>query len=333
MPDGTPMPSSTLSPMPAASPTPASAAASPQPAVPGFGTTVKEVPKVPGFEVPLTNAGGKLEDRYDRRIIEKVEKEVLPRYDQNKDGVIDMEEAKNGRWEPPLQDSDLDKDGRVTRFEFYERYVKKMNLPSKSGVVYTTSTPAGGKPAEKPAASSDSNQTAEYAKGLLRQHDTNKNGTLEAEEWKAMPAKYHVADANKDNVITAEELTVVIAGFATAASNSSSGGGAAPAGKAGSGERGSGERERGGRGGEKPAAAGERKAYRFLSPVERLPKGLPDWFARNDANGDGQVMMAEYAASFNETVVAEFAKYDLNRDGVITPRECLTATEREKLKK
>jgi hypothetical protein len=61
------------------------------------------------------------------------------------------------------------------------------------------------------------------------------------------------------------------------------------------------------------------------SATERLPKGLPSWFARNDTDADGQVMMAEYMTDFTDSKAAEFAKYDLNGDGIITPDECLDA--------
>jgi hypothetical protein len=44
-----------------------------------------------------------------------------------------------------------------------------------------------------------------------------------------------------------------------------------------------------------------------------------------DANGDGQVAMAEYASFWSDGKAREFARYDLDRDGIITPRECLNA--------
>jgi hypothetical protein len=68
-----------------------------------------------------------------------------------------------------------------------------------------------------------------------------------------------------------------------------------------------------------------RKSYRFRTPTEQLPEGLPDWFARNDSDGDGQVAMAEYTTYWSDSKVREFAGFDLNGDGVITPRECLDA--------
>jgi hypothetical protein len=65
------------------------------------------------------------------------------------------------------------------------------------------------------------------------------------------------------------------------------------------------------------------KPYRVLSPLERLPEGLPDWFARNDSNGDGQISMSEFAREWSSEKAAEYAHYDLNGDGIITPQECL----------
>jgi hypothetical protein len=67
------------------------------------------------------------------------------------------------------------------------------------------------------------------------------------------------------------------------------------------------------------------KSGRFLAPHERLPKELPEWFREKDANGDGQVDMAEYAAEWTADLVEQFNRYDLNHDGIITAAECLKA--------
>ena len=68
-----------------------------------------------------------------------------------------------------------------------------------------------------------------------------------------------------------------------------------------------------------------KRSYRVLTPAERLPKGLPDWFTQKDANGDGQISMSEYSSTWTDEAAAEFAKYDLNNDGVITAAECVKA--------
>ena len=66
-----------------------------------------------------------------------------------------------------------------------------------------------------------------------------------------------------------------------------------------------------------------KKSSRFLTAQERLPTGLPDSFKQKDLDGDGQITMAEYATNWTEAAAAEFTKYDLNNDGVITPDEVL----------
>lgn len=73
---------------------------------------------------------------------------------------------------------------------------------------------------------------------------------------------------------------------------------------------------------DEPKRAGP-KSGRFLTVEERLPKNLPAWFREKDANRDGQVEMAEFADDWTEALLAEFNRFDLNRDGVITPAECL----------
>ncbi len=93
----------------------------------------------------------------------------------------------------------------------------------------------------------------------------------------------------------------------------------------GGGRGGFGGGDRGDRGDRSTATSSTdtRSSYRVPTATERLPKGLPDWFARNDTDADGQVMMAEYMTEFTEARAVEFAGYDLNGDGIITPEECL----------
>ena len=70
---------------------------------------------------------------------------------------------------------------------------------------------------------------------------------------------------------------------------------------------------------------GGRKSYRRL-PAESTA-GLPGWFTDRDRDRDGQVMMAEYASVWNDDLISDFFKFDLNSDGAITTAECLTAVE------
>jgi len=79
-----------------------------------------------------------------------------------------------------------------------------------------------------------------------------------------------------------------------------------------------------------PAASPEeakpvpRMPARFKRGLERLPKGLPDWYLSRDVNGEGQITMAKFISdSPTPEEVEMFNQYDLNHDGVITAEEAL----------
>lgn len=141
--------------------------------------------------------------------------------------------------------------------------------------------------------SGDGDDIKKNAKSMMYQYDKDKSGYLEKSEWfKSDLADY---DKNKDGKISSDELAARISRFASRSSFSS---------------RGDGEKV---------------DTYRFLTPLERLPKGLPDWFNANDADEDGQIHMSEYSVVWSESKAEEFARYDLNGDGFITPKEALGA--------
>lgn len=76
------------------------------------------------------------------------------------------------------------------------------------------------------------------------------------------------------------------------------------------------------------SVASVNNTFRSQSTTERLAKlSLPSWFLENDRNQDGQVVMSEYSSRWSDEVIAEFFTYDLNRDGVITPEECVAAAK------
>ena len=70
-----------------------------------------------------------------------------------------------------------------------------------------------------------------------------------------------------------------------------------------------------------------RRDTRFVVSRARRPGNLPSWFATRDADGDGQLSMAEYAPKPTAATLAEFARYDHDGDGVITSVECLRAVK------
>ncbi len=294
----------------------------PEPRTPGFGVP-DAAPKAPGFDVPLGQDNALIEKRFERRVIDYVE-QMLREQDTNKDGYIDSIEWKAGRWSTPPETSDTNNDKRLSKLELCVRIAKRFGGDREA----PGGTGAGGPPASGSSGSGSSSSASggsgsgdgskfrAYAEGLIKQHDADKSGMLEKSkgEWDKLKDDHRAADSNNDSVITLDEMVVKLQAYSGGSSGSSS--------SAGHSSRGGSSRSQWWK---KDATAKEepKKSYRFLSPTERLPKGLPDWFARNDADGDGQIMMAEYAAAWTEAAAQEFLKYDLDGDGVITPAEAL----------
>lgn len=162
-----------------------------------------------------------------------------------------------------------------------------------------------------------------YAKSLVAQYDKNKDGVLDKEEAGQMHAFKDLAgsaDTDKNGVISEDEVVARLMQYSKNRDSSGDSGSGSDDGDHG-GRRGPGgpPSSRFGH----SESAGSPSSHRFLTPTERLPKGLPDWFARKDADGDGQVTMAEYSSLWSDATARDFRKYDLNDDGVITPQECL----------
>jgi Ca2+-binding EF-hand superfamily protein len=268
--------------------------------------------------------GASLDDLYESRVIEYVDR-TFYRYDKNHNDFLDQEEWKDVQWRSDPKESDTNSDGRLSKAEFCERMVKHWNWGKKQGSSQASNTsPAagsfgtGGKdisPSTGSGKGEDSEKIRKYAKSLIGQYDKNKNGVLEKDEWSQMRGKPEEGDQNGDGVLTLDELTARLASYSQQVSS-------------------------GGKSSSSPVASTSRSyspsnrstsgqdTYRFKSPTERLPRGLPDWFARSDTNGDGQVAMSEFSATWSDSKAEEFARNDLNGDGFVTPEECLEA-ERE----
>jgi Ca2+-binding EF-hand superfamily protein len=212
----------------------------------------------------------------------------------------------------------------------------------------STGSSSGGSSGTSSSGSSSGGAEAQYldfAGKMIKQYDANNSGALERDEWGGLKSDRQKADYDNNGVITKEELARNLSDYGKSRSGSS---GSSSSGYSSSGSSSSGSRSYGASSGSSGSYAsrssasgsgsgstrlygnsggsssgGPRKTSRFLSPVERLPKGLPDWFSRSDADGDGQVAMAEFSSSWNDAKAAEFAGWDRNGDGIITPKEAL----------
>lgn len=295
----------------------------PQPLVPGFGLAdeIVALEPVPGFDVPLSTATSRTGPEYPEEVVRRVD-DMLRRYDRNRNGQLDREEWENARWRTDPNQSDANRDGILTRSELLGRITRFENEDrsrdeerrrgdddddrreeSRDSGRPSFGRPGGGPPSGGPSGGSSGqpdDRIQRYAQGLMGRYDRNRNGQLEKDEWSEMRGNYAEADSNKDEIINGDELAGHLARMA--GGNSSRSGGSSSS---------------------SSASSGGQPTYRFLSPTERLPSGLPDWFARSDANSDGQVMMHEFSTTWDERKAEEFAGFDVNRDGVITPAEAL----------
>lgn len=286
---------------------------------------------LPGFGAPGAASNAALEAKYDRRILDYVEG-MLRDQDKNRDGFIDSIEWQSGRWRDPPETSDTNKDGRLSKEELCVRIAARYGDSSGGSSSGSGSGSSSSGSSSSGSSSSDASKFRSYAESLLRQYDKNKNGYLEKDEWSEMKSEHRGADTNADAVITVDELTNRLQAYSGGGSSSSSGGsssGGSSSPSSTSSSFGS-KSSYGSRGyGATPTNPSDRKSYRVSTATERLPKGLPDWFLRGDADADGQLRMVEYAASWNEETAAQFFKYDLNGDGIITPDECLIVDKKK----
>lgn len=167
------------------------------------------------------------------------------------------------------------------------------------------------------------------AEERMRRYDRDRDGFLSKEElsggrWSDDPMQY---DRNRDGRLSASELAVRYANRRVAeqerrASGDNDRGGWSRGDSDRGWSRGSSEKKE-----EKPSRFGDAKSYRLQPKGASEVNGLPDFFSRSDANGDGQVMMNEFSSSWDANTLAEFLKWDLNSDGIILPRECLAALD------
>ena len=254
---------------------------------PGVATFGTPTPGAPG----ATNVGADpLAAKYGERVVNYVN-DMLQRYDKNNDSFVDNEEWKSGTWSTKPEESDLNKDNRLSKEELCIRIAKRFG--SSSGGASSASSNSS-------SAAGNSEQVRGLAEGMMRQYDSDKDGKLQREEWMAMLPQHHSADTNSDGTITTEELAAKLTSYAGGSGTSSSPTFASTG-----------------------ASTGAQR--RFRTPAERLPAGLPSWFFEKDANQDGQVMMSEYALRWSEEQAAEFGRRDLNGDGIITAKESLKA--------
>ena len=158
-------------------------------------------------------------------------------------------------------------------------------------------------------------------------YDRNNDGVIDAEEMRRGRRGQELLqyDRNRDGVITLDEMEYRYARRRIERERAEQA--EARAQRADGDQRGGRERRRRDReeDSEFESRFAGRNSYRVIPVGERLPAGVPDWFIRSDADGDGQLTMREFSASWSQAVLADFNQFDLNGDGLITVDEVLRA--------
>lgn len=233
---------------------------------------------------------------------------VMTNYDKNKDGKIDKNEIKAARWsDPPAEDSDTNKDGSLSRTELLIRYQnredakekRKKSTDKRRSRSRSTRTSESGRTSSSSKTKNskgdrDVRQGYEnYANGLFKRYDKDKDGFLDAKEIEDMRRKPDMAaDANKDKKISKDELVESYL-------------------------------EKAGQGGKSKARSSRgfsKKSDRSSSTSSSNPKVRPQLTSK-DVNRNGQIEMSEFAKEWTVDTVKDFYDKDKNKDGVITAKE------------
>ncbi len=304
--------------------------------VPGFGEEMKST-TLPGFGEANSASSSATSSKDQEEASDSVKSQVdrvLGQYDQNKDLVLDANEIRTTPWgQPSPQESDVNGDGKLTREELIVRYRKRevdserlngnndrgprssetrsergsdreSDRGSDRGSERTSSAPSAASPSERttsPKSSSPQDRIANYVQDLLKQYDSNNDGSLSSDEQSKMKSVPKGADADSNELLSRDELMTYYGGGYKQPSTASAEPSKPDA--SSSGESTSGE-------------STSREARRRESRREREP-------TRASANFDGQkpIKMHEFTESWTEDKLEEFRQLDANHDGVISIEE------------
>lgn len=309
--------------------------------VPGFGGSERETTSVARFGGSESKSGSsKAGVKFSDSVMERVNS-TLERYDRNKDGVLDKSEVKDARWgSPPAEDSDKNRDGRLSRDELAARYAAREGYSRSRNSRDSGRDSSSRKEAEdrarrerdrerfrnsgstssrsssrrptsnastRSSSSSSSSSSADsqakykkYAESLIGNYDKDKDGKLNKDEIKQMRRPPVGADADKDGFITQEELLDSLSGANKSTTKVTV--------KSDSGSDGS-----------RSSRYDRRSSSNSRSSSGR--SGTSSSFDKLDSNADRHVQMHEFSTDWDEEKIAQFYAKDKNGDGVITLEE------------
>lgn len=248
-------------------------------------STVKPFGSDPGNALVPEFGLGEIEYPYTQEDLDHADR-TISSYDRDDDNHLDVREASRARWthRNPF-DSDLNRDGKLSRLELAERYARRRLLASDATELIRKRIRTGGEVRrDVPNQDSDSSRYWYRSGGpevrltfsILERFDRNRDGKLTGEEIILVGIPQAELDGDLDGEVSRDEL------------------------------------------------------YQAMKAIhEELgeePAGLPPWFYERDANKDGQVSLKEYATEWSTDQLTEFARFDMNQDGLLTTREVLRSS-------
>ncbi|HBJ34183.1 MAG TPA: calcium sensor EFh [Planctomycetaceae bacterium] len=223
--------------------------------------------------------------------------ELLTRYDRNRDGVLTFDEIESSRWRGPSpQDCDLDRDGKLTLVELAQRYSRREALDKQEEILKRFA-------ASQNQAAVSASATSMRGSDDRGSYERGPRGSSQADRGSRALAYSIIErfDSNKNGTLEPREMASVGIDIAKTDFN------------------------RDGR-----VDRNELGDYLFQE-MERegndLSDLLPTWFFERDSNDDGQIEMAEFTDQWDAGKADEFAVYDSNGDGIITPDEILSSKQ------
>lgn len=208
---------------------------------------------------------------------------MMRRYDDNRDGYVDREEAMEERWthRDPFDD-DLDKDGKISLLELTQRYARRRMLDQSSDELRRKAWRGGSEVRSYERDEAERRDSSWWRRGgssywltasVLGRFDANKNGRLEATEAEGTGLPVTQIDIDRDGELSREELFAHLNGL--------------------------------------------------QDQSGALEEGIPGWFYELDANRDKQVAMSEFTTEWTDEKLREFNAYDINGDGLLTSSEVM----------
>lgn len=248
--------------------------------VKGFGVEADSTP-LPGF------GEGIIKYKYNQDDLNRAD-DQLRRNDRNRDGILTADEIAAASWTGATPaESDLNRDGQLSRIELAQRYAKRRLIEQRASL--TSSTPTtrtssvtdeeseryrGDSSRSRRRGSDRGSQMLAYS--VLERYDINKDGSLDQREMTRAGFDLNESDYNRDGAVDMNELAEYLLQ----------------------------EQEREG---------------------NDLSELLPTWFFELDRNQDSQIEMSEFAEEWDDDKLAEFNSYDSDGDGLVTVNELLTS--------